>query len=79
MATLPTPDENGRMVLSIYKHFGTRPGEGLMTQNFLAFITNNGLRNEDLLDGLRYGEEQGWFESGQNGFVLITEAGFAEI
>ena len=79
MAALPTPEENARKVLNIYKHFGTRPGEGLLTQNFLSGAETQGLRNNDLLDGLRYGEENGWFEDGPNNFVLLTEAGFAEI
>ena len=79
MATLPTPEENARRVLNIYKHFGTRPGEGLSTQNFLAVAVDQGLCNNDLLDGLRYGDEKGWFEDGPNGSVRLTEAGFAEI
>ena len=79
MATLPTPEASARRVLNIYKHFGTRPGEGLLTQNFLAVAENQGLHNNDLLDGLRYGDEKGWFENGPNGSVLLTEAGFAEI
>jgi len=79
MATLPTPEENARRVLNIYKHFGTRPGEGLSTQNFLAVAVDQGLCNDDLLDGLRYGDEKGWFEDGPNGSVRLTEAGFAEI
>ena len=79
MATLPTPEENARKVLKIYEHFGTRPDEGLSTQNFLAVAVNQGLSNADLLDGLRYGGEQGWFGDGPNGSVRLTEAGFAEI
>ena len=79
MATLPTPEENARKVLNIYKHFGSRPGGGLLTQNFLAAAVDQGLRTEDLLDGLRYGDDKGWFENDPNGFVLLTEAGFAEI
>lgn len=79
MAALPTPEESARRVLDIYKHFGTRPGEGLSTQNFLAVAANRGLRTNDLVDGIRYGGENGWFEDGPNGSVLLTEAGFEEI
>jgi hypothetical protein len=79
MATLPTPEESARRVLDIYKHFGTRPGEGLSTQNFLTVAANQGLCTDDLLDGMRYGDENDWFEDGPNGSVLLTEAGFAEI
>ena len=79
MATLPTPEDNARKVLKIYEHFGTRPGEALSTQKFLAIAAQKGLRTEDLLDGLRYGDEQGWFEDGPTGSVRLTEAGLAEI
>ena len=79
MAELPTPEESARMVLKIYEHFRTRPGEGLSTQNFLAVAADQGLNTNDLLDGLRYGDEKGWFENGPNGSVRLTEAGFAEI
>ena len=79
MATLPTPEENARKVLKIYEYFGARPGEDLSTQNFLVVAENQGLSTADLLDGLRYGDKQGWFEDGPNGSVRLTEAGFAEI
>jgi hypothetical protein len=79
MAVLATPEECARKVLRIYEHFGTRPGEGLSTQNFLAIAAVQGLRNDELIEGLRYGDEKGWFEDGPNGFVLLTKPGFAEI
>ncbi len=79
MAASPTPEANARKVLLIYRHFGTRPGETLSTQQFLAGAEIQGLHNVDLLDGLRYGERQEWFEDGPNGSVRLTEAGFAEI
>ena len=76
---IPRESEIDAVGISIYEHFGTRPGEGLSTQNFLGVAENQGLRINDLLDGLRYGEENGWFEDGANGQVLLTAAGFAEI
>ncbi len=79
MAELPTPEESARMVLNIYRGFGTRPGEGLMTQHFLDGALKQGLNTQELLDGLVYGEGQGWFENGPNGLILLTEAGFKEI
>ena len=79
MAALPTPEENARKVLKIFEHFGAHPDETLSTQNFLAVAANQGLSTNDLLDGLRYGDAQGWFEDGPNGSVRLTEAGFAEI
>ena len=79
MATLPTPEESARKVLKIYEHLGTRPGEGLSTQNISVVAAKQGLSTNDLRDGLRYGDKQGWFEDGPNGSVRLTEAGFAEI
>lgn len=79
MAELPTPEESGRAVLQIYEHFGTRPGEGLLPQNFLVRIFAMKLRKDDLVNGLEYGVEAGWFESGPNDMMILTDAGFAEI
>ena len=76
---MATPEENARRVLRIYQHFGTRPGEGLSTQNFVAVAEQQGLSNEDLLDGIRYGDENGWFEDGPTGSVRLTDAGFADL
>ena len=79
MAAETTAEENARKVLSIYRHYGVRPGGALSTQQFLDIAPNVGLSENDLLNGVRYGGEKGWFEDGPNGSMRLTEAGFAEI
>jgi hypothetical protein len=79
MATTFTPDENARMVLRIYKHFGTRAGEVLRPNNFTAMAAAWGLRTSDITDGLKHGASVGWFEAGPNTSFRLTEAGFAAI
>ena len=79
MATLPTPEENARTVLRIFKTFGRRPGEVLMPNNLLAIATQEGLRSDDINQGLEYGYEKGWFEAGPNGSIKLTASGFDEM
>lgn len=79
MATLPTEDEKIRMVLDIFKHFGTRPNEVLMPGNLLAHATKNGWRSEDISDGLKKGADKGYFVDGPNGTIKLTDAGFAKV
>lgn len=79
MAPMPASEENARKVLLIYQHYGTQPGGSLMTEKFLAVSANYGISEADLLDGVRYGGEQGWLEDGPNGSMQLTAAGFAEI
>ena len=66
MAQLPTSDENARKVLQIFSHFGTRPGEGTMQQNILAVMADKNWRSDDINEGLTWGLENGWFETGKN-------------
>ena len=79
MPTLPTKPESARIVLDIFKHFGTRPGEVLQQHDFGVIAASDGLRMSDVADGLEYGYEQGWFEDGPNNSIKLTEAGFAAI
>jgi hypothetical protein len=79
MATLPSADDKLRQVLDIYQHFGTRPGEGLFTQNFMAIAAKRGLRMTDIADGMELGVKLGYFDQGQNNVLILTEAGFAAI
>ena len=79
MATLPTREDNARKVLRIFKHFGTRPGEGIGSNNILAMAAKWHWRIADMQDGLQYGLDNGWFKNGQNGYTLLTETGYAEI
>ena len=79
MAQLPTSEENACKVLQIFAHFGTRAGEGIMQQNILAVMADRNWRADDINDGLRWGLENGWFETGKNNFIMLTELGFAEM
>lgn len=76
MATLPTPEQNGRLVLAVFEHFKSRPGHVLQPRNFISIFANNRWEMDDLKQGLAYAEEQGWIEDAQNG-IRLTEAGFA--
>ena len=79
MATLPTPEEKARKVLQIFEHFGTRPGEGIGSNNILAIAAKKNWRIADMTEGLQYGLDNDWFENGQNNSTLLTKSGFAEI
>lgn len=79
MAQLPNDDDKARMVLDIFKHFGTRPGEVIMQQNVMAVSMNRGWRSEDLVGGLQIAGDRGWIENGPNGTIRLTDAGFAQV
>ena len=81
MATLPTPEENARKVLDIFRHSGTRPGEMLPLPSLTSVAEKRGWRSGDIDDGLQYGLKHGWFkEKEQSGFMIfLTEVGFKEI
>ena len=79
MATMPTAEKSARLILKMYKHFGSCPGECLRMNNFVTLAVERGLRIADLQEGLKYGGEKGWFEDGPNGFVRLTEGGVKNI
>ena len=79
MATLPTDDEELRMALDIFKHFGTRPGGALLRHNVAALVAKNGLRMEDVTKGIELGYAKGFFEDESHRSIKLTEAGFAAI
>ena len=71
MAQLPTSDENARKVLQIFAHFGTRAGESILKQNILVVMANQNWRADDINDGLKWGVENGWFETGKKQFHYV--------
>lgn len=83
MATLPTPEENARKVLDIFRHSGTRPGEILLSPSLISVAVERGWRPGDIDDGLQYGLKHSWFEfeeKEQRPFMIfLTEDGFKEI
>ena len=79
MATLPTPGENARAILDIFKHFNTRPDESLRINNFLAIWVKKGFRGADFDSGMTYAKQNGWVvEIQPNEVYKLTEIGFAE-
>ena len=60
------------------KHFGTRPGEGILPQNILAVASDRKWSMDDLRAGISWGLENGWFEEGKNGFILLTQTGYEQ-
>lgn len=64
------------MVLSIYAHFNSRPGEALRSNNFIAVAARQRIRIDDLQAGLDYAAEMGWVEETENGYLKLTDKGF---
>ena len=80
MATLPTPEQTAREILSIFAgHFKSRPGHALRINNFLAVWHSRGLQAEDFKPGMEFAEENEWIEVIDGGTSFrLTDAGFAE-
>jgi hypothetical protein len=77
MATLPTREENGRLVLNIYAHFDSRPGDALRANNFVAVAARRHIPIADIQSGLEYAAEVNWIEETENGSLRLTDSGFA--
>lgn len=77
MATLPKPQDLALEILAVLLRDGNhRPGDGMKG----TFLRNGfGLTRppEDFEAGITYALAQKWIEMGQNGFVLLTPAGFS--
>jgi hypothetical protein len=80
MATLPTPEQTAREILSIFvEHFKSRPGDVLRSNNFLAVWHSRGLQSEDFKPGMDFAAEKEWVEVIDVGITFqLTDAGFAE-
>ena len=76
MATQPTPEETGRLVLQIYAHFDSRPGHALRANNFVAVAARRRVPVADVQRGLEYAAKMGWIEETENGSLRLTERGF---
>ena len=79
MATLPTPEESARRILSIFALNtlnNSRPDDVLMAEqaNF-AFRQAGGSAAEFH----EYAVQNGWLEISNNDTIKLTNAGFAEI
>jgi hypothetical protein len=79
MATVPTPEESARAILSFFKLKDVRPNVMLMAgQVNQQFLTNGG-KEVDYAGAVKYAMEQGWVEPLTNNRFRLTETGFAEI
>jgi hypothetical protein len=77
MATLPTAEDNGRLVLGIYAHFDSKPGDVLRANNFVAVAARRRIPIADIQSGLEYAAEVKWIEETENGSLRLTHLGFA--
>lgn len=80
MATLPTPEQTAREILSIFVgHFNARPGHVLRINNFLAVWHGRGLQSEDFKPGMEFAAQSEWVQVIDGGISFqLTDAGFAE-
>lgn len=80
MATLPTPEETSREILSIFvTSFNCRPEEVLRINNFHSIWHSRRLRAEDFKSGMEFAVNKGWIEVLKGGSSFrLTASGFAE-
>lgn len=77
MATHPKPHDLALEILAVLLKDGThRPGDG-MKGTFLLNGFGLSRPSEDFDAGVNYAIAEKWIEMGQNGFVLLTSAGFS--
>jgi hypothetical protein len=74
-----TDEEKARLVLNIFRHFDSEPGEPLSAGNLLSIAAMNGWQTTDVNEGFRHGVTLGWFEDGPNGTVMLTAKGAGEV
>lgn len=79
MATESTSEENGRRILAIYRHFNSKVGHALASNNFLAVGLNNHWDSRELWNGIKYSVESGWIEREPTGRFKLTSKGFEEL
>jgi hypothetical protein len=74
-----TPEENVKLILTMYKRFHKKPGQVLFARDFQSYVVEQSLDQEDMKSGLIYGYEQKWFADGPNGTIMLTEEGFTKL
>jgi hypothetical protein len=55
---MPTPEENGMLVLEIYAGFHSRPGHVLLANHFVAVAARRRIPIADIQSGLEYAAEK---------------------
>ena len=79
MVTLTDAKDNGELVLEIYAHFGSRPGQVLLANNFIAVAARRHIKISDLRDSIEDAVKAGWVEDGPNGSLRLTARGFEQM
>ena len=79
MPKLMTPDDQARMVLSIYNHFGARPDRVLLLKNFRAAAPKKNMGSADIRVGLEECITRGWVVQPVVGSFKLTDTGFGEM
>jgi hypothetical protein len=79
MATLPTPEEAARRILSIFALNNSRPDDVLMAEQANFAFRQAGGSAAEFQAGLEYAVQNGWLEIGENNTIKLTNAGFAEM
>ena len=79
MATVPTPEESARAILSFLKLKDVHPNEMVIAgQVSQQFLTNRG-KAAVYVAGIKYAIERGWLEPLTKDRFRLTETGFIEM
>ena len=76
---MATEDEKLQMALAVCKSLSPSLGQVLSPYDFLAVAATNAWANLDVLDGVKAGYANGFFDDGPNYGIQLTANGFAAI
>src|SRR6516225_7683957 len=79
MATVPTPEESARTILSFLKLKDLHPNEMVMASQVNQQFLTNGGKAPAYAEGIEYAIERGWLEPLTKDRFRLTETGFIEI
>jgi hypothetical protein len=79
MATLPTPEESARAILTIIAFHNSRPDDVLVAEQINFAFRQAGGSAAEFQAGLEYAVQNGWLEIGKNNTIKLTNAGFSEM
>jgi len=79
MATLPTPEEAARRILSIFALNNSRPDDVLMAEQANFAFRQAGGSAAEFQVGLECAVQNSWLEISETNNIKLTNAGFAEI
>jgi hypothetical protein len=78
MSQGPTPEDAARSILKQFKNSGASAGTIIMRGAVDSKALNDGLNNAELVSGLQYGVQNGWFDMSNPSFVKLTAIGFGQ-